>query len=47
VLGYTQYFLHVPALLVGLHMLGACLVWIAALRVLLMTSVAGPVSPAD
>ena len=46
VLGYTQYFLHVPALLVGLHMLGACLVWIAALRLLLMTSVAEPVSPA-
>jgi cytochrome c oxidase assembly protein subunit 15 len=32
--GYTQYFLHVPALLVGVHMLGACLVWVAALRVL-------------
>jgi cytochrome c oxidase assembly protein subunit 15 len=36
VIGYTQYFLHVPAFLVGLHMLGACLVWIAALRVLLV-----------
>jgi cytochrome c oxidase assembly protein subunit 15 len=35
VIGYTQYFLHVPPLLVGLHMLGACLVWLAALRVLL------------
>jgi cytochrome c oxidase assembly protein subunit 15 len=35
VIGYTQYFLHVPPLLVGLHMLGACLVWIAALWVLL------------
>jgi cytochrome c oxidase assembly protein subunit 15 len=35
VIGYTQYFLHVPALLVGFHMLGACLVWLAALRVLL------------
>ncbi len=34
VVGYTQYFLDVPPLLVGLHMLGACLVWIAALRVL-------------
>jgi cytochrome c oxidase assembly protein subunit 15 len=33
--GYTQYFLHVPALLVGVHMLGACLVWIGALAVLL------------
>ncbi len=35
VIGYTQYFLDVPPLLVALHMLGACLVWIAALRVLL------------
>jgi cytochrome c oxidase assembly protein subunit 15 len=34
-IGYTQYFLHVPPLLVGLHMFGACLVWLAALRVLL------------
>ena len=33
VIGYTQYFLHVPPLLVGLHMLGACLVWVAALWV--------------
>jgi cytochrome c oxidase assembly protein subunit 15 len=32
VIGYTQYFLHVPPVLVGLHMLGACLVWLAALR---------------
>ena len=37
VIGFTQYFLHVPPLLVGLHMLGACLVWVAALRVLLQT----------
>jgi cytochrome c oxidase assembly protein subunit 15 len=36
VVGYTQYFLHVPPLLVALHMLGACLVWLAALRVLLL-----------
>jgi cytochrome c oxidase assembly protein subunit 15 len=35
VIGYTQYFLHVPPLLVALHMLGACLVWLAALRVVL------------
>ncbi|MFI6927638.1 heme A synthase [Nonomuraea spiralis] len=33
VLGYTQYFLAVPAALVLLHVLGASLVWIAALRV--------------
>lgn len=36
VIGYTQYFLHVPALLVGVHMLGACLVWLAMLQVLLL-----------
>jgi cytochrome c oxidase assembly protein subunit 15 len=35
VIGYVQYFTHVPAGLVVVHMLGACLVWIAALRVLL------------
>jgi cytochrome c oxidase assembly protein subunit 15 len=40
-IGYTQYFLHVPPLLVGLHMLGACLVWIAALRVLLQVRTPG------
>lgn len=34
VIGYTQYFLHVPPVLVGFHMLGACLVWLAALYVL-------------
>ncbi|MDT4916275.1 MAG: heme a synthase [Pseudonocardiales bacterium] len=33
--GYTQYFLHVPPVLVGLHMFGACLVWVGALAVLL------------
>ncbi len=36
VIGYTQYFLHVPPLLVALHMFGACLVWVAALRVVLL-----------
>ena len=35
-IGYTQYFLHVPPLLVALHMLGACLLWIAALRVVFL-----------
>lgn len=33
VIGYTQYFLNVPPLLVAVHMLGACLVWVAAIRV--------------
>lgn len=36
VVGYVQYFTHLPAGLVAVHMLGACLVWIAALRVLLV-----------
>jgi cytochrome c oxidase assembly protein subunit 15 len=35
--GYTQYFTGVPVPLVSLHMLGACLVWIATLEVLLST----------
>jgi cytochrome c oxidase assembly protein subunit 15 len=34
VIGYTQYFLHVPPVLVGLHMLGACVLWLAVLNVL-------------
>jgi cytochrome c oxidase assembly protein subunit 15 len=33
-IGFVQYFTHVPEVLVGLHMLGACLVWLAALTVL-------------
>lgn len=36
-IGFVQYFTHVPAVLVGLHMLGACLVWLAALAVLART----------
>lgn len=31
--GYLQYALGIPAELVSLHLLGACLVWVAALRV--------------
>jgi cytochrome c oxidase assembly protein subunit 15 len=38
--GYIQYFTGVPALLVGFHVLGACLVWVAALRVHLVATVA-------
>jgi cytochrome c oxidase assembly protein subunit 15 len=34
-IGYVQYFTDLPEVLVGLHMLGSCLVWIATLRVLL------------
>ncbi|MDH6576592.1 COX15/CtaA family protein [Kitasatospora sp. MAP5-34] len=32
-LGFVQYFTNVPEILVGIHMLGATLVWIAALRI--------------
>jgi heme a synthase len=41
-IGYTQYFSGVPVPLVSLHMLGACLVWIATLEVLLSTRRRGP-----
>jgi cytochrome c oxidase assembly protein subunit 15 len=43
-LGFTQYFLGVPAGLVGLHLAGASLVWIFALRLQLL--LAAPVAPA-
>lgn len=33
VLGFVQYFTDVPEILVGLHMLGATLTWLAALRI--------------
>ena len=35
VIGYVQYFTHLPEVLVGLHMLGSGLIWIWVLRVLL------------
>jgi cytochrome c oxidase assembly protein subunit 15 len=35
VIGYVQYFTHLPEAVVGLHMFGASIVWIATLRVLL------------
>ncbi|MFC7548595.1 heme A synthase [Plantactinospora sp. GCM10030261] len=37
VIGFVQYFTNLPALLVGAHMLGACLVWLATLAVLWST----------
>jgi cytochrome c oxidase assembly protein subunit 15 len=48
VVGFVQYFTHLPALAVGLHMLGACLVWVAALSVLEATRdrAATPKAPA-
>jgi heme a synthase len=35
VIGYAQYFTHLPVLLVGIHMFGAAVVWAATWRVLL------------
>jgi len=32
-IGFVQYFTHLPVLLVGLHMAGACAVWLAVLGV--------------
>jgi len=32
-IGVVQYFTHLPAIAVGLHMVGACLVWVAVLAV--------------
>ncbi|MFF7728067.1 heme A synthase [Streptomyces sp. NPDC008001] len=48
VLGYVQYFNDEPELVVGVHMLGSCLVWIAVLRVFLSLRERGgqPVVPA-
>ncbi|MEV4330648.1 COX15/CtaA family protein [Streptomyces sp. NPDC049597] len=34
-IGYVQYFTHVPEVLVGVHMLGSSLMWIAVLRLAL------------
>ena len=42
-IGFVQYFTHLPDILVGAHMLGACLVLLAALR--LLTAVARPAGP--
>jgi heme a synthase len=41
-LGFTQYFLDVPAGLVGLHIAGATLVWIFALRLQLLLGLPAP-----
>ncbi|MGQ4357496.1 COX15/CtaA family protein [Streptomyces drozdowiczii] len=35
VVGYVQYFTDTPEILVGVHMLGSCLVWIGVVRVML------------
>jgi heme a synthase len=43
VIGYVQYFTGLPVVLVGLHLVGACLVLIAAVRVVLATHDRGEV----
>ena len=44
--GYVQYFTDLPIALVAAHVLGSCLVWVAALRLLLaMTTRVAPVEP--
>lgn len=40
--GYVQYATDLPVLLVGMHVLGACLVWIAALRAAIAAWPGGP-----
>jgi cytochrome c oxidase assembly protein subunit 15 len=42
VVGFVQYFTQVPALAVGLHMAGACAVWLGTLAVAFETRVRRP-----
>ncbi len=44
VIGYIQYFTHLPAGLVWVHVTGSVLVWIAALRLFLATRERGPLT---
>jgi cytochrome c oxidase assembly protein subunit 15 len=44
--GFVQYLTQLPELLVGVHMAGACLVWLATLAVLFATRTRTP-SPQD
>lgn len=46
-IGFVQYFTQVPALLVGAHMLGSCLVLLAALAVQWSTRERRPAAPAS
>ena len=46
-IGYVQYFTGLPELLVGAHLLGACLVWIAAVRLLLATTTRSAAVPGE
>ncbi|WP_329102124.1 COX15/CtaA family protein [Micromonospora sp. NBC_01699] len=45
-IGVVQYLTHLPALLVGAHMLGACLVWLSTLSALWATGQRQPAVPA-
>lgn len=45
VIGFVQYFTHLPAVLVGAHMLGSCLVLLATLGVLWATRERLPAAP--
>ena len=44
VIGYIQYFTHLPAGLVWVHVTGAVLVWIAVLRLFLLMRERGPLT---
>jgi len=44
-IGYTQYFTGLPVGLVAVHLLGACLVWLATLGVLVATRTRARVAP--
>ena len=46
-LGVVQYATGLPVLLVGAHLLGACLVWIAAVRLLLANTERSALPPAE
>jgi cytochrome c oxidase assembly protein subunit 15 len=45
-IGFVQYLTNLPVLLVGAHMLGACLVWLATLDVLHRTRIRTPAATA-
>jgi cytochrome c oxidase assembly protein subunit 15 len=45
--GFVQYFTGLPVVLVAAHLLGACLVWIAAVRLLLATGERDPAAAAE
>ncbi|UKY49486.1 COX15/CtaA family protein [Streptomyces inhibens] len=47
VIGYVQYFMGLPELVIGFHMLGSALVWICVLRVCLSLRDRGPLQEQD